>query len=177
MAKWINIVVLKGEQYWKTQSVRKMAKCGLNRNNYKLHLEDLFAIILYCDFTNLCTAFSESYRRDNVFESVESVISRHSQFAHFGKLLRKVVNAFGIDRLRGYDGHGSGEEGPFFCGINCELNIGSFAITLKGPCSTSTVRTVAINFATEKGMILKIANDGAVGGTGTNYGQSCFDCS
>ena len=125
--------------------------------------EHLLAIVLYCDFTELCTAFSKTFRVDNVFASLESVRSRHSAFAIFGQLLVELVLEFGKNRK-------NGESGPYFTGINCVLNIGTFAIHLRGPCSTSTAREIASNFATECGMILELNNDSA------RY-QSCFACS
>merc|ERR1711879_1072486 len=91
------------------------------REGTRISLQHLFAIILYCDFGILCTAFSATFRRENVFENEESVISRHSHFAIFGRLLVEMVLSFGGNRLNG------GEKGPFYCGINCTLNIGSFA--------------------------------------------------
>jgi len=54
----------------------------------------------------------------------------------------------------------------------CLLNVGSFAMRLKGPCSTSTSRSVALNFASSDGLILELNNDG--------FGaqeQRFFDCS
>ena len=133
-------------------------------------LQHLLSIILYCDFSELCTVFSATYRREHVFESIESVIFRHSKFANLGRLLMELVLCFGENR------HSNDAKGPFYCGINCVLNIGSFAINLKGPCSTSTVLAVALNFAKtvggSGGMILKLNNDSY-----SAHKQYLFDCS
>ena len=131
----------------------------------EITIEHIVAIILYCDFGKLCTAFSATVRQLNVFEEFESVKLRHSEFANFGKLLVEAVLKFGVNR------HG-GENGPFFCGINKNLNIGYHAIHLMGPCSTSTIRSVALNFAKSNGVILTLNNDARAGGM-----QNCFDCS
>ena len=133
--------------------------------------EHLYAVILYCDFSDLCTAFSATFRRQNVFESMESVKQRHSKFAIFGKLLAELVLVFG---KRGTKVHSTDEceTGPFFCGLNCILNVGSYAITLRGPCSTSTKREVALNFAKSGGIILHLDND-----TLEASQQKFFDCS
>ena len=131
--------------------------------NCKVSEKHLQALLLYCDSSAFCTAFSETFRREHVFESVESVISRHSEFANFGKLSVELDEWCGIN--------GAAERGPFFCGINCVLNIGSFAITLKGPCSTSIVKEVAISFAKENGMVFKLNNDSAHA-----QSQNFFDC-
>merc|ERR1712130_1072211 len=64
----------------------------------------------------------------------------------------------------GVNGDGYGdveyERGPFFCGISCPLQFGSYAITFKGPCSTTAARSVSLNFAKRNGLILCIQNDG-----------------
>ncbi|MCP4477426.1 MAG: hypothetical protein GY818_04980 [Planctomycetaceae bacterium] len=158
-SKWMEFVDLKGRRYLKSERVRKMK--GLT-------LSHLFSVILYCDFGVLCTAFSGTFRRENVFERIEKVMARHSEFAVFGRLLVELVTKFGSDG----DVKWGGERGPFFCGINCILNIGSFAICFKGPCSTSTQRAVALNFAKESGVVVKVNNDSDM----SSY-QRFFDCS
>ena len=147
--KWRMFVDLKGQKLWSSKRVKKLKAKGLE-DEVELTLQHLFSIILYCDFSALCTAFSGTFRRENVFEDEDSVVSRHAEFGIFGKLLVEMVQWFGTNGYVRTDG----ERGPFFCGINCVLNIGSFAICFNGPCSTSKVRTVALNFATEKGIIL-----------------------
>jgi len=88
LSQWMEFCELKARKYWKSETVKKIKEKGGGYGFYKdeLSLEHLFAVILYCDLTKLCTAFSGTFRRENVFESVESVISRHSEFANFGKL-------------------------------------------------------------------------------------------
>merc|ERR1712113_1351899 len=157
----MEFIDLKGRKYLKSETVKKI-KEKMEHNDRKLSLEHLFAIILYCDITKLCTAFSATFRRENVFESLESVISRHSKFANFGRLLVELITWFGVSRKDHlWNGNGAEDEesGPFYCGVNCVLNIGSFAISFKGPCSTSTVKPVAVNFAKSDGMILKLSNE------------------
>ena len=170
--QWENKVVLKARKYLKSQSVRKATakraylgrSTGQNERGSQLTEQHLFSIILYCDFSALCTAFSETFRLRDIFEDIESLKARHSKFAHFGRLLVETVRDFGIN--------GYAEKGPFFCGLNCPLNIGTYAIRLNGPCSTTTERAVAVNFAKSNGIILSLKND-------TNLGQCemFFDCS
>lgn len=154
-AQWSKLIEVKALNYLNTTNVKKMI--GITK-------EHIYVVILYCDCTKLCTAVSASFRRRNIFETIQSVKQRHSKFFNFGRLLTELVLKFG--------GTGRDETGPFFCGLNHILNVGSYAITLKGPCSTSTVRTVAMNFATEKGIILKLDND-----TAQAREQKFFDCS
>ena len=148
-------VVLKAKEYLKSEKVRKMSG---NANIwawefYKVTLPHLCAIICYCDLSSLCTKFSATYRRNNVFETMESVLKRHSK--HFGN-----SKCYG------------GDSGPFYCGIDCVLNIGSFAVCFNGPCSTSMVQEVALNFAGDEGIILKVDNDGEWA-----QNQKFLDCS
>ena len=176
LARW-KCVVVKARRYLKTKKVKK-AKSGRaktrdkrrgNTDQKSMSLEHLCAIILYCDFTVLCTAFSATYRLQDVFEELESLKRRHSAFAHFGRLLAEAVLRFGIngcERTKGY------ERGPYYCGLNYPLNFGTYAIHLLGPCSTSTQMMVALNFAKSKGILLTLNNDGF-----ESQNQCFFDCS
>jgi len=162
-AQWENIVKVKALKYMKMKRVKRMTaqRSALNLSALRrfeggtpVTMEHLIAVILYCDFGDLCTAYSATYRLDGPFEDLKSLKKRHSAFAHLGRLLVELVLDFGINGEE-WDEYMDGpepegfefERGPFFCGLNCTLNIGSLAITLKGPCSTSTQREVAVNFA------------------------------
>ena len=171
-AEWSQFVELKAKKYMNTNRARKMkaAYSGFRTRTNQIKedspvtLEHLAAIILYCDFSKLSSAFSDTFRRQNVFESVESVISRHSVFGNFGRLLVEVVLDFGES---GRDG----ESGPFFCGLNSILNIGAYAIRLQGPCSTTTAREIALNFAKGEGILMTLKNDSFNGRS-----QSLLNC-
>ena len=175
--QWENKVVLKARKYLKSQSVRKATaerarygrSTGQNHSGSRLTEQHLFSIILYCDFSALCTAFSETFRLRDIFEDIESLKARHSKFAHFGRLLVETVRDFGIN---GHYQTSGFEKGPFFCGLNCPLNIGTYAIRLNGPCSTTTERAVAVNFAKSNGIILSLNND-----TLSGQFEMFFDCS
>ena len=158
---WTYELGVKARRYMNVEKVKRMG----------VSLAHIYAIILYCDFTELCTAFSQTFRRLHVFESMESVKKRHSKFAIFSRLLVDLVLEFGTHG-NGDDLYDEYEEGPFFCGLNCILNVGSFAITLRGPCSTSIRPEVALNFAKIDGIILKLDNDTFWGSR-----QTFFDCS
>ena len=170
-AQWEKLVELKAKKYWKTARAQKMKVRGrtstgqLNKGS-PVTMEHLKAVILYCDFSKLCTAFSSTFRRLNVFEGIESVIARHSEFGNFGRLLVEAVLDFGANG-RGPDG----ERGPFFCGVNRLLNIGTYAIRLEGPCSTTTKRAIALNFAKSDGLIMSLKND-----SGNGQFQSVLNC-
>ena len=175
--QWQNKVVLKALKYLKSKSVREATAgrteygqgTGQNARGTKISEQHLSSIILYCDFTDICTAFSETFRLQDIFEDVESLKKRHSKFAHFGRLLVETVRDFGIN---GRDSTPGFQKGPFFCGLNCPLNIGTYAIQLSGPCSTSSERSVALNFAKSNGMIMSLNNDAM-----DAKDEMFFDCS
>ena len=179
MKQWEMSIIQKSNRLYQTN----MAK-NIETNNDYFHQKwqditngslisesHLISLILYCDCSDLCTNFSSTFRQKHVFESIESVIRRNSKYYHFSKLLIEAVTCFGINGS-GFENCGfEYEKGPFFCGISCVINIPSFAISLKGPCSTSKCIEVAINFAKRNGIILQLENDGV----GRN--QSFFDVS
>ena len=121
-------------------------------------------VVAYCDLTEFCTAYSATFRSEFVGESVESIKKRNQSFFNISKGLREAVECFGNngeDRDRK-------ESGPFYCGMNCLLLLTQFGIRLNGPTSTSKCRAVAIRFAGEEGIVLKMNND--------NEYLSFFDC-
>lgn len=171
--QWISKVMAKSEQYLKSKAINAMSAkkyytSGQNDEGSPITKKHLMSLILYCDFSDLSTAFSATFRLNHVFEDIESLKRRHSEFGHFARLLVETVNDFGID---GYVKSG-GEQGPWYCGMNCPMNIGSYAIRLDGPCSSSDKLVVSLNFADQNGMILKLNND-----TYDGKWQHFFNCS
>ncbi len=81
------------------------------------------------------------------------MILKHQKYAHFAKGLVEAVNGFGIT---GY-GKREYERGPFFTGLSCVLNIPSFAICLKAPCSTTKDIEVSLRFAKKRWMYIIFA--------------------
>eukprot|EP01084_Bolivina_argentea_P265350 449753_1 len=176
---WNDKIMFKAMQYQKTHRVKNIATWQGNdiydiRPGSIMSLAHLCTIILYCDFSELCTEFSSTFRRNNPFETLQSVKSRNSKYYWFSKLLVEVVHTFGNN------GHGTitangiinGEYGPFYCGMSCIMNLPSFAIYLKGPCSTTKQREIAINFAKRNGMIIELQNHSQM-----SQMKQFFDCS
>ena len=140
------------------------------------------AIICYCDWTDLCTSFSSSFRAICFEESIGSIKRRHSAYYHLSVLLLESVQiyghggvmttyiadpAFGRVPISG----SVRETGPFFCGISAVMPVPEFQIKLMGPTSTSVHQEVALRFADQDGMILTFNNDG----TADNYGINFLD--
>eukprot|EP01084_Bolivina_argentea_P010361 19304_1 len=68
LKQWEEKIVLKGQQYNQTNKGKNM------------ELSHIYCIILYCDWSELCTDFSSTYRRSNEFESIELIKTRHSKY-------------------------------------------------------------------------------------------------
>eukprot|EP01084_Bolivina_argentea_P248062 414943_1 len=74
---------------------------------------------------------------------------------HVSKYLNELICYYGIN---GDEDENKYEYGPFFSGVSCVLNIGSFAIRLNAPTSTSKQIAVASRFCNEKGIIIQLNN-------------------
>ena len=123
---------------------------GIKRDDpiTRRHVE---CVVVYCDLTDFSAALSATFRQKFVGESIEAVKQRNCSYYHVSKGLREAVECFGKD--------GDGEEGPFYCGMNCLLMLNQFGIHLNGPTSTSKSVAVAIRFAGESGIVLKMNNE------------------
>eukprot|EP01084_Bolivina_argentea_P299260 515819_1 len=179
ITQWNNKIILKGNSYHQTETSKNI-KCKIGTqttdSHHEIPYEDpispqhLYCIILYTDWSKLSCFFSGTFRKKHEYESLQSLKSRHSKFYHFSKGLVEAVNDFGI---RGYGDKGIEERGPFYTGITTAIKIPSFVIYLKGPCSTTKIIEVAINFATRDGIVLSFQNDQIYEG----YYQRFLDCS
>ena len=152
-------VVQKAARYLKQKKCRKMKSDYHNCQDYHFgiasgsplsprHLHSLF---LYTDFTEFCTEFSRCFRALSDGEPIEVVVGRNSKYYHCSKALRELITLFGS---KGY----GGESGPFFCGINCVLNVPQFAVSFQCPTSTTKTKEIALRFAGESGMMMVLNN-------------------
>ena len=165
-AKFEKGVVQKAARYLKQKKCRKMKSTiffGKDVYHFEIaggsplsprHLHSLF---LYTDFTEFCTEFSRCFRALSDGEPIEVVVGRNSKYYHCSKALRELITLFGS---RGYGS--SGESGPFFCGINCVLNVPQFAVSFQCPTSTTKTKEIALRFAGESGMMMVLNNESGV---------------
>ena len=169
--KFEKMVVQKAAQYMETNKCRKMRCKPFFDEEDPLHFDipsgtpltaqHLQTIILYCDFTELCTLFSRSLRKNDEEDGLQEIKKRNSKFFHFTKKLRELVTYFGSD---GYDHKRCGNrmngmvEGPFFCGVNVVLNLSEFSIGFNTPTSTTKTKEIAVRFAGERGMVITVGN-------------------
>eukprot|EP01083_Nonionella_stella_P070504 188677_1 len=103
------------------------------------------------------------------------------KYFFFSKFLSEAVSEFGLNGKGKWSKDinnnnkwiGTGEPGPFFCGISVIMHFPQFAIYLSGPCSTTKQEEIACNFAGETGIIIKLQNDTFM----TKLLGRFFDCS
>eukprot|EP01083_Nonionella_stella_P153375 492742_1 len=115
--------------------------CAYRKKRYQtIQLEHAFALMIYCDFDYLQRVFSRTYR-DNQGKN-------HTEFYHFGKLLKEAVRDHGTC-IR------DGRIQMFYHGMNQKLvptqvvgDLGK-GISIFCPISTSSTREVALNFGSE----------------------------
>eukprot|EP01084_Bolivina_argentea_P277983 474762_1 len=82
----------------------------------KVLLEHLQSVILYTDFSDLCTAFSSTFRSSYFGEAIQSIKNRNACYYYLSKRLRETVECFGN---AGYEDYCvEMEYGPFYCGMH-----------------------------------------------------------
>ena len=145
IAEFNEHVIDKGNDYIQQEICKKMKSnpmCGMNGddplrydipNGTALSVHHLYAVIMYCDFSDFCTAFGRSFRKLKWDESIASIKDRNSRFYFVSRYLRELVQYFGCvgldyDNYPAVNGH---ETGPFFSGVSVVLNVPSFALGLK----------------------------------------------
>eukprot|EP01084_Bolivina_argentea_P020015 37249_1 len=154
-------VIRKGNGYVTTEKCRKIKSIVGDPLHFRIYgakslkPSHLYALILYCDFTDFCCHFSATFRKTKWNESVKSVRERNRKYFFCSKNLREVIQYYGYGKADLYKQ--TGESGPFYCGLSFVLNIPEFCIRLNGPTSTSVRPEVAIRFA-RKGMIIQLNN-------------------
>ena len=94
-------------------------------------ISHLMAILFYTNYSKACYEFSASFRKIFWNETDESLKRRHSGFAHQGRLLRELVECFGLSTARC-------SVGVFYHGINRDLIFRSTNFKLHGPLSTTS---------------------------------------
>eukprot|EP01084_Bolivina_argentea_P087585 158184_1 len=152
-----NILVQKSTYYLQTSYVKTM-ECGIiyAKELYNmaelspLHFDHLISIMVYCNYDKLQQKFSETYRKTDKNESNASLIRRHSNYAHLGRLLRELVECYGSIQ------HTVSTNNIFYHGMTIQTQFQSIDACIKGPVSTTTSFTVAAAFCNNQGIILQM---------------------
>eukprot|EP01083_Nonionella_stella_P236243 829913_1 len=163
----------KAEKYMRSAKVRTFKAVENQLLHYgiwdgtPLFVDNLLCVIFYCDETDLCTAFSATFRNNRCYESIESVKNRNKEFANWSRILRETVELFG---MQGWEKRDKDEKkwnndhnrthGPFYCGMKGLIVMPEFSIRLCGPTSVSAQIEIAWKFAGTKGIVITLNNNG-----------------
>ena len=155
---WRNLVA-KAQLYLNAETIRAWAAADISYLDSGIEIGapitemHVVAILLYCDFDELSTAFSRTFRSMTLWETMESVKRRNSNFYHLSKLLKEAVHIWGTC------GESSGTT-KFWCGLDFKVFAPKCLINLYGPLSTTTDFVVASAFGNNgNGSILRISNE------------------
>ena len=157
----------KADQFIQT-AVAKSLKYYMN--NKPISRSHLISIILYCDYSSLCSSFSGSFRKLFPFETLKAIKKRNKKYAIWSKTLKETMIVH-IYTHRYKKGLLSRLFGPFYCGMSVVLNMSQFQMYLLSPTSTSVQFSVATKFSGTRGMILEMNND--KGGSIDLRGMDC----
>eukprot|EP01084_Bolivina_argentea_P234502 394798_1 len=98
--------------YYENTKIVKRTTAGYTGLHYnitkgtQLSLPNLVSVILYTDYSDICTHFSATFRKITVFEVIKSIKNRNSNYWWMSKLLRETVEIYGHCRYGDNDGHG-----------------------------------------------------------------------
>eukprot|EP01084_Bolivina_argentea_P260797 440542_1 len=166
-----NDVVLKSDEYINCEKVKQI-KCDTDQDalhcNIKkgepISIKHLKSIMLYCDYTTLCTSFSATFRAIKRKESLQSIKKRNREYWWMSKYLQETVQYFGETGTLMLDFQQSDfvPSPPIFSGLSCVMVVPSFMIPLKSPTSTSKQISIAMKFGTTKGMVIQFSQNGGM---------------
>ena len=151
-----HVALTKAKQYMATKLIKsipgakKYNHYGLSEGN-RISLEHVISIILYCDYSELSSDFSATFRKSSPFEPLSITKHRHRKYWWWSYLLLQTVQIYGSSRY-------SGLTGPFFTGISFMMTLPQFNIHLISPTSTSVHVEVAMKFSGQQGIILEFHN-------------------
>eukprot|EP01084_Bolivina_argentea_P000569 1067_1 len=140
------------KQYTKliTADVIRKRRFGVEESSI-ITLNHLLSMMTYCNFDDIQNEFSKTYRKLNRNDKDIDVINRHKQFGNLGKYMFEAVNVFG-DYPNSND--------IFYHGVSQCLLFTSLHAQINGPLSTSSSIVVAMNFATNDGLIISLKDSG-----------------
>ena len=130
--------------------------------------QHLCAVILWCDYSQFCTLFAESFRKLEGFETLEDLKSRNSRYHHMSKLLMEAVQHFGKcldDEFEDAEDRSK----TFWCGMGFKLKVSDFLLVPNLPFSGTLAKECAWRFAGENGIVLRFDIDGNKTDKGSHY--------
>ena len=159
----LNTQIKKTEQWLDTKCIKEL-KCKYPKNlemdqpGKHTDIEQgtpflerhVLSLIFYCSFDQLSAKFSGTYRKISKKESDKDLKLRHQEFHHFGKSLYESINLYGNDVNSAVFGK------YVYHGMDKAMLFDSTVAMINGPISTTTEKPVALHFADEQGMVLKL---------------------
>eukprot|EP01084_Bolivina_argentea_P095037 170864_1 len=126
-----------------------------------MNIENLFALMIYCNYTNLQTEFSKTYY-------LTDKINQHNAFYHLAFNLKKTIHKFGTQIIDGqvksfYHGIGQKSSLPQIIGDN------GYGVIIYSPLSTSSSIAVAVNFTNNHNGLVLTFKDGGKHMSWTKY--------
>eukprot|EP01084_Bolivina_argentea_P302278 521744_1 len=132
-------------------------KCNLNEYH-------LLSVMVYCNYDVLQYEFSKTYRKENNTEELVSIVNRHSNFYHLGRNLQCIVNELTSKKwlsvIEDINIKHCKPSKVLYHGLNQQLlfplqkpSYTKFRV----PLSTTSELSVAVQFATVKGIIIEIS--------------------
>eukprot|EP01083_Nonionella_stella_P190731 706327_1 len=110
----------------------------------------VLSLLFYCNFTQLCTAFSSTFRRIRPDETDEEVKERNAHFFHWSRLLLEAIHLFGTPlTARSFGKH-------TYHGVSRVMVFDSMNQQVYGPFSTTSQFNVALQFACDTGLVLTL---------------------
>eukprot|EP01084_Bolivina_argentea_P206525 352593_1 len=119
----------------------------------------ILALLFYCNFTVLCTTFSSTFRRIRKDETDDEIKGRNSHFFNLSKLLFEAIHLFGTalnEKKFGTVRFGTALFDTVYHGINLIMVFENMNQRLNGPFSTTSQFQVALQFASNAGLVLTL---------------------
>eukprot|EP01084_Bolivina_argentea_P150390 262644_1 len=112
--------------------------------NSIVSLRHLLSLLLYTNNTEFQRKMKQTMRKLDENKSLQNVMDKNSNFAHFCGFLYEVTSFF--SELT--------EDDTFYHGINCQLLFDKFHCNFSMPVSTTINKEIARNFCSIKGILL-----------------------
>ena len=163
--------VIKSNSYFKARQHNleyneHFCKLSDTRCGKLMGLDNILAIILYTDFTNMCGAFRATFRLyDNKGQLLDKKLIKqnHSEYANWARILHETISFFG---------NNCDYNESYYHGLNKVFQFKQHVICLRGPVSTSLYFNVASTFAGRNGMIIEFNVHQSLSNVDNKYGMS-----
>eukprot|EP01084_Bolivina_argentea_P157930 275176_1 len=116
-------------------------------------IHHLLSIAIYCNFDIISYEFSGTFRKVNNSETDKSLKERHSNFYYLSKYIHEAVNVYSKAAIC----NGPETTVPkVYHGVDKKMIFRSMDCIMNQPFSTTSKFSVAVNFSSTQGMILKM---------------------